>query len=287
MKTGLDTEELIIIYGEEPVHQTLHGLAHESRWAPTGQAVGCSHIIDSEVLNAYLIVQTSVGAQEHGWAMGWLSKDAMHSITEDRLEPESHTARRATDAAGQVDKERIILVHSNIIGTQLARQTPSSYSIAQEEGGGILIIDEVSHGIGLGLFPARRNCDRIVRLIFIDMNTIGAKLVFFPLSCIRRHMHTGIKAQSCTHDADGQPKVTSRTDCDLILAEEFLQSWRRKLAIIIIDSQQSGINGQVLSMLKYLVNAASRLDGSADRQFAVQLSPKLPRQLLTISIAQR
>jgi hypothetical protein len=90
-------------------------------------------------------------------------------------------------------------------------------------------------------------------------------------------VHAGLKTQLRAHDADRQAQVAGGADGHLVAAQKRAHARRGELPVVALRVDQAGGQRQVLRVLEYLVDAATRLDRAADRQFAVQLDPQLPR----------
>ena len=85
--------------------------------------------------------------------MGRFGEQAVHRVAERQLQAERHTTRPATDAARQVDEQRMLGIDNDTGCRQLLLETLTGHRVAEEQVPGIFVIDEVATRIAFGLTP--------------------------------------------------------------------------------------------------------------------------------------
>ncbi len=196
-------EQFLIADGVVAIDQPLHGAPDESGWPAYRQAVCRGAVVDAEILHGNLIVQAGVDAKQHARRVGGFGKQAMHGIAKSQLQAEGHAAGAAAYAARQINEQRMRGVHDYAGRIQLRFQPLSGHSIAEEQAGGVFIIDKMAGRVALRLLAALRHRCAVVGRIFDHCHAVGAQHVFFPLAGVGRHMDHSVKTQFGADDADG------------------------------------------------------------------------------------
>ena len=86
--------------------------------------------------------------------MGRLGEQAVDVVPERELEAKGHPAWAAADAARQVDKQRMVGVHYNPHVIKLLFHPFTGHRVAEEQGAGVLVVDEETVGVAFGLLAA-------------------------------------------------------------------------------------------------------------------------------------
>ncbi|MNL03478.1 hypothetical protein D3C87_1240170 [compost metagenome] len=152
--------------------------------------------------------------------MGGLGEDAVDRVAERQLQAEGHAARRAADAAGQIDEQRMLRIHDDPRRRQLLLQPLRRDGVAEKQVGRVLVVDKMAGGIGFGLFSTLGDGHAVVGGVFDDRHAVRAQPVLLPLAGVGGHVHRHLEAQGRAHDADGQAEVAGGPDGDLVAAEE-------------------------------------------------------------------
>lgn len=137
-------------------------------------------------------------------------KKAVHRIPEYIFQPQGNAARRASHAAGQVNKQRMITVHGDLFIRQLFFQPERGGGIAQKQSRGMFVIHKITVFIRVGQRPALFDRSAVISLIFFYNNPFAPEEIFFPLPGVRGHMHHCPIADGCAHNADAQSQISCR-----------------------------------------------------------------------------
>ncbi len=165
-------------------------------------------------------MQAGVEAEEHAGRVGRFGEKAVNMLAEGVFEAKGDAARTATDAAGQVDKERMVGVDGDRQVGQLPLQSPCRHRIAEKEIGGVFVIDEVALRVGCRLLSSFSHRLTVVALMFDNPGTVAAQQLLFPLPGLGGHMHRYLEAEAGSGDTDGQAKVAGRTDGDPVVGKD-------------------------------------------------------------------
>ena len=184
---------------------------------------------------------------------------------------ESNTAGCAANAAGNINEQRMLCIHNDILFCKLLYDTLCRYRIAKEQRYGVFIINEVAIGIGIGIFTPNLNCFAVVIRIFHNLGTSLAKQVFLPLLCICGHMYDYMEAQSRTHDTDRHTQIACGTNLNFEFAEKFFEFIGSEYAVVIVLLEHTMLKSQILCMLQHLIDTAACFYGAGDCQMAVLL----------------
>ena len=132
--------------------------------------------------------------------------------------------------------------------------------------------------------PSLRHRPRVVIRILNHLCPMSAQEILLPLLRVGRHVDTHMKPDRRTHDADGHAKIARRADLHGIARKEVTQIG--DFRIVIIMRQQTRIHRQPLRMLQHLIDPAARLHRTRNREMAVHLQQKTPRDLCPVSIGK-
>ncbi len=148
-------------------------------------------------------MQAGVNAQQHARRVRWLREEAVHVITKGQLQAKRHAARPAAYAARQIDVQGMIRIHHAALFGELRFQALARHRIAQEQGAGILIVNEEAVRIAFRRFAPLLHRHAVILLIFHDDDAVAAQPGFLPLAGVGGHMHRHLKADACAHYANG------------------------------------------------------------------------------------
>ena len=188
----------------------------------------------------------------------------MDIVPEDLLKAVGDAARRAADAAGQIQEQRVLTVHLDLQLPELDMDAQRGGGVAEEEVLGILVVDEKALFIGLGLLPSAGHGLAVITGIFLHDDALAPEQILFPLLRVAGHMDDGLKAETGGHAADADPEVSGGADLDLVLSEEGPELVGVELCVIVHGMQHAGVHGQGLRDLQDLVDPAAGLHGTGD-----------------------
>ena len=187
---------------------------------PDGRPVGGRDIVDAEILHADPVVEPGSHAEQHAGGVGRFRENRVDGVTEDGLEAEGDATGTATHPTRQVHEERVFLVHRDVEGLELARQTPPGHRVTEEQRRGVLVIDEVHRRIGSGLFAASGHRRRIVGLVLRHLDAVPAEHLLLPRAGVGGHVHGDVETEPRAHDPDRQAQVPGGTDRYRVLGEQ-------------------------------------------------------------------
>ena len=249
----------------------LHHAADKAGRTANCQTVCMGQTGKTEIFYADFVLQTGCHADQHAGCLCRFGKEYMHIISEKLFKAESNTTGCAANAAGNINEQRMLCIHNDILFCKLLYDTLCRYRIAKEQRYGVFIINEVAIGIGIGIFTPNLNCFAVVIRIFHNLGTSLAKQVFLPLLCICGHMYDYMEAQSRTHDTDRHTQIACGANLNFEFAEKFFEFIRSEYAVVIVLPEHTMFQSQILCMLQHLIDTAASLYGAGDCQMAVLL----------------
>ncbi len=199
-------------------------------------------------------------------------------IAELLLEPEADAARRAADAAGNIDEQRVLAVHRDALLLQLHLEAARRHGIAEEKVAGIFIVNKIAHRVARGERAPLRHRAGIVGGVLLHRHALCAQEILFPRPCVRAHVDRDLIAQRRAHDADAQPEVARGADMEAVAGEKVAEGLCGKDAVIVPHFDQAVGKRQLLGVPEDLIAAAARLDAAGDGKIRVALEIEPPRQ---------
>ena len=110
--------------------------------------------------------------------------------------PEGHAARRAADTTRNVDEDRMCRVRMDVSLFKLTDQALDADRVAEKQIRRVFIIDKVTARVIRCFLASLRDRDLIVAWIFDYRYAFAAQEVFFPLTRVRRHVHSDLNRVS-------------------------------------------------------------------------------------------
>ncbi|EKD40250.1 MAG: hypothetical protein ACD_75C00121G0002 [uncultured bacterium] len=224
-------------------------------------------------------MQAGVEADEHAGRMGRFGEEAMHVVAEDLFEPEGDAAGAAADAAGQIDKERMVFIDRDAQVGKLLPHPAGGHGIAEEEIGRVFVIDEMTLRVAGRLLSALRHGLAVIALMFDNQGTVVPQQLFFPLTGFGGHMDGDLKPETGAADADGKPQIAGRADGDCMVGKDCPGRVAQHGGIILIRPHEIARQGDLLRVFQHLVNAAPGLDRAGDGQKIIAFQQQPAGQL--------
>ena len=231
-------EQMLVRHREAAADHLLDRLPHKTRRAADGEAVRRGAARQANILHADLILQATGEAEQHARRFHRLGKVDMRRVAELLLQAKADTARRAADAAGNVNEQRVLVVHRDVLRGELRLEPPRSHSVAEEEVDRVFIVDKIAFRVLRRALAALLHGVGVVRAVFEHRYALCAQQVLFPLPRVRAHVDRDSVAERRAHDADAQPQIARRTDVQLILREKVAERARGKHAVVVARLDQ-------------------------------------------------
>ena len=166
----------------------------------------------------------------------------------------------------------MVRIHRDTQRLQLAHQPLGGHGVAQEEVGGVLVVHEVAHGVGVGEGSPLLHRLAVVGGVLHHGDPVGPELVLLPLPGVGGHVDDDPEAHRRAGDADAQAQIPRGAHLDGILGEKGPGLRGGQLAVVIVIAREEPVGqGQILGVLEDLIDAAPGLDGPRHRQVAVLL----------------
>lgn len=86
-------KHLLVRYGYHRVHHSPQNFAHKTGCPPHGKTVGDGPIIQSDIGDAYLLMEIGGEPQQHAWGVGGLYEYAPHRVAKLEFESKAHAPR--------------------------------------------------------------------------------------------------------------------------------------------------------------------------------------------------
>ena len=240
--------------GKVPGH-----LHRKRRGTADGKAVRRRASGQADILHADTAAHAARKAEQHTGRFRRLDEKDVDLIAEFLLESKADTARRAADAAGYINAQRVLFVDRDLLLSELRFEPARRRGIAEEEVAGIFIVNEVAHRVLRCAFSSL--CDRIgvVRTVFEHCYALFAQKVLLPLLRVRAHVDRDLIAERRAEDADAQPQIACGADMQAVAREERAERLCRKDAVVVAPLNEPVRKRDILSVLQDLVAAAARL----------------------------
>ena len=226
-------------------------------------------VVEAEIVDRH--ARSEGHAREHAGRGGRLGEEAVDGIAEDVLQAEGDAARRAADAAGEMDEQRMARIHHDARLGELLRQPDRGGRVAEEQRQRVLVVNEIGGLACRGEAPAGGDSRGVVARV---LNHLGARLPqprLLPSLGVARHVHHGAEAERRRHRADAEAEVASAAHGDGMAPEQ--RPRRRRDQRVLARRCQPVPPHQILGEAQHLKAAAARLDGADDRQCVVPLQP--------------
>ena len=198
-----------IIHSKFSAEQRHHHTAYESGWTSNCQSVCCGQSGQPYILYTDLVMKSGDHTKCHTRSLYRLCKEAVDRIAKYFFQTKGHTARRTSYSTGDIYKQRMILIHFDLLLFQLFCQTFGSYRIPKKKIFGIFIIYKITLRVLIRQFPSVFHSFAVIRLIFHDGHTMRPEQILLPLLGICRHMYNDCKSYCRTHNTDAHTKITS------------------------------------------------------------------------------
>jgi hypothetical protein len=86
------------------------------------------------------------------------------------LAPNATPPGGSTDAAGQIEEERVVCIDRDPAFFQLRRQLRCGRAVAEEQMPGLLVVDKIDGRIGVGDVAGVFHGSRVVRFVLYDLD---------------------------------------------------------------------------------------------------------------------
>ena len=267
----------LVLDGKITAEERQDKLAYKARLTADSQPVRLGIAGQPDILHGNIVKEPRHHAQKHARRLSRLHKEAVHMLAKKLLQAEGNAARGTSYAARQINKQRMLLIHHNLLGCQLAHQHLGRHRITQKQLLGMFIIHKIAALVRLGPGPAFLHSLAVVALVFNDGHALAAEQILLPLPGIAGHVDNGLEAQSRPHDADGQPQVACRAHLQLAGSKKLPCLLISQLAVVILKAFQDAVlHRQGFRMLHDFIDAAPGLHRASHRQMAVQLHHQPP-----------
>ena len=267
---------------KHPCHVIRHHARHETRRTRTGKPVRIRPSRQTNIVYIGTLKSLRRDPEKNRGTLCRLHEKTVHIIMVEPPQPIGHPARSTADPGGNIDDQRMLAVHRDLLRPQLRRETLGRDSIAEEQIDGLLIIDKVTHGIRIRGTSPLRHRTRVVIRVLDHLHAMRAQEILLPLLRVGRHVDAHMEPDCRTHNADGHTEISRRADLHRIAREEIPQIG--DLCIVILPGQEPRIHRQPFCMLQHLIDPAARLHRARNREMAVHLQQETPRNLCSVCI---
>ena len=181
-------EQMLVRHREAAADHLLDRLPTKPEGAADGESVRRGAARQADILHADRILQAAGKAQQHARRFHRLSEVDVCRVAELLLQTKADTARRAADAAGNVNEQRVLVVHRDVLLGELRLEPPRSHSVAQEEVDRVFIVDKIASRVLRRALAALLHGVGVVRAVFEHRYALCAQQILFstaarPRSC--------------------------------------------------------------------------------------------------------